>query len=144
MSLEAKDKQSWSVIVPCYNEKGTITNVIKKIQHVLDQIASEYEVIPIDDGSVDGSVSLIQKLAAEDSRVVPFYHERNKGIGIVLRTGYLRARYENVVAIGGDDQFDPTELIAISPIPPKTFVAFYRNEVSYRMTDPVDSDAQYI
>ena len=101
---------------------------MQKIQHVLDQIASDYEVISIDDGSSDGSVSLIQELAEKDNRIVPIYHKKNKGLGRVLRTGYLRARYENVISIPGDDQFDPAELIPISSIPPKTFIAFYRKE----------------
>jgi len=121
-------KKTWSVIVPCFNEEGNIKKTVQNIITVLEQIAHQYELIPIDDGSRDNSPDVLRNLSATNSFINPIYHSENKGLGCVLRTGYFKAQYENVISIAGDGQFDPNELIPVSPVPEDTIIAFYREE----------------
>ena len=125
---ESTTKQTWSILVPCYNEKGTIEDVVSKIKTVLDQIASSYEIIPVDDASTDGSTEIIKRLEEQFDFVRPIYHTINQGIGPTLREGYFTAQYENVASIPGDAQFDPNEFLAVKDFQEKTFVSFFRKE----------------
>lgn len=122
------DKQSWSVIIPCYNEKGTLETVVQRVKDVLQQIASEFEIIVINDGSNDGSKELIDALIKTDSRFHCIHHPVNQGLGTVLREGYFRARFENIISVPGDGQFDVQEIIPYAIVLPKTFISFYRKE----------------
>ena len=121
-------KQTWSVIIPCCNEKGTLEAVAQKVKSVLEQIASKYEIILIDDGSTDGSAELIDMLVKADSCFRCIHHAVNKGLGTVLREGYFAARFENVISVPGDGQFDALEIIPYAVVPEKTFISFYRKE----------------
>jgi len=114
--------------VPCFNEKGTIQQVVEHTRSVMERIASSYDITVIDDGSTDGSKAIVEALVAEYPEVQARYHAVNKGLGTVLREGYLGARYENVCSVPGDGQFNPDELIEGAPVKPGTFVSFYRRE----------------
>ncbi len=116
----------------CYNEVNTLESVVSDVKRVLESIASEYEIIIVDDGSNDGSLEKASKLVESDGRIRLISHGRNLGIGMVLRNGYLHARYENVVAIPADGQFDVRELEKLKSIPPKTVVSFYRTNTPYK------------
>jgi len=55
------EKQTWSIIIPCYNEKDNIEKVVNDVLVVLKNIAEKYEVIIIDDGSTDGSLKSLNR-----------------------------------------------------------------------------------
>src|SRR5262245_22192417 len=76
-----------AVIVPAFNEAGTIAKVI---QTVLAQSLVQ-EVIVVDDGSTDGTSSAVQPLTQSNSKVKLFRHETNQGKGASLRTGFSKA-----------------------------------------------------
>lgn len=125
-----KNKQSWSIVLLCYNEQSTIAQVIADTLRVLQKIALEYEIIVIEDGSNDNSAQIIRSIAADIPQVRAIFHPCNMGIGSGLRSGYWHARYENVCAFSGDGQFDVSELIPVALIPENKFVSFYRRDNS--------------
>ena len=74
-----------SVIVPCYNERATITEIIKRVR----ASAPEAEIIVVDDGSTDGSREILGQLTPESHPAVRvLLHETNKGKGAALHTGF--------------------------------------------------------
>lgn len=122
------EKQSWSVIIPCFNERGTLEEVVERVKSVLQRIAPEFEIIIINDGSTDGSKELIDALVKNDAQLRSIHHPVNTGLGTVLREGYFAARCENVISVPGDGQFDVQEIIPYAIVPRKTFISFYRKE----------------
>jgi glycosyltransferase involved in cell wall biosynthesis len=121
-------KQSWTVGILCFNEAGTIKNEVEKTLKVLRDIASEFELLVIDDGSTDGSTLLIKELGTMYPEITPVIFEKNRGIGAGLRRVYLEARYENVLATAGDGQFDIHEIIPFASFPANHFISYFREE----------------
>jgi len=122
--------QSWSIVVFCYNEVGTIKEIVELICSIFDTSKKGlYEVVIVDDGSTDGSVEKIDKVAELRRDVVKVVkHVKNKGIGETLHDGYLASKNENLTAIPADGQFNVRELVPYMNIDENTFVSFYRLE----------------
>jgi len=118
-------KQTWSVIIFCFNEVGTVHNVTREAIDVLGMMSNDFEVIVVDDGSTDGSSDEID-LAAQHEKVTAIHHPNNLGIGEALRSGYQQASMENVVAIAADGEFKMDELLPHALMESNTFVSFYR------------------
>lgn len=121
--------QSWSFGILCYNERGAVRQVYDQVvQLILSWQLDQWEIILVDDGSIDGTIEIIKGIAATDERVRLILHEENRGIGAGIRSIYFNAGFENVVFLPGDGQFDVNELAPYKHMAPDTFVAFYRQE----------------
>nr|WP_293844908.1 glycosyltransferase family 2 protein [uncultured Arsenicibacter sp.] len=121
--------QTWSVVVFCYNEVGTVEKVVTKLVNTFEQHRpGQYEIVIVDDGSSDGSDAVIRQLNARFDVVRPVFHKTNRGIGHALRTGYVNARNENLTAVPADGQFNTDELIPYLDIPANSFVSYFRLE----------------
>ena len=121
--------QGWSLIVFGYNEVGALGRVLDGLLRVFPQLSHRSgEIIIVDDGSTDGMDKVAQQYAHENSMVKVIRHPVNRGIGAALRSGYHAASGENVCALPADGQFDPTELLPFSIIPPGEVISFYRRE----------------
>jgi glycosyltransferase involved in cell wall biosynthesis len=94
-----------SVIVPVYNERKTIEEIIRRVQAV--DLDLEKEIIVVDDGSTDGTREALQSLALAELRVV--VHEKNKGKGAALRSGFDRAEGDIILIQDADLEYDPRE-----------------------------------
>jgi glycosyltransferase involved in cell wall biosynthesis len=92
-----------SVIIPVYNEKHTITAILDRVKAV----AIEKEIIVVDDFSTDGTRERLGSLA--DDTVKVFYHEKNRGKGAALRTGFSKATNDIVIIQDADLEYDPEE-----------------------------------
>ncbi len=94
-----------SVIIPAYNEKGTIEEILRRVQAT--GIADE--IIVVDDGSVDGTR---QVLSALDGRgqVRVILHERNQGKGAAVVTGIQAAQGEVLLIQDADLEYDPRDI----------------------------------
>ncbi|UOQ73505.1 glycosyltransferase family 2 protein [Hymenobacter cellulosilyticus] len=99
-----------SVIIPIYNEEANIPALYTRLGGVLDPMGVRYEFIFINDGSRDKSLTLVQNLAARDSRVRYIDFSRNFGHQIAVTAGLDLAAGQTVVIIDADLQ-DPPELI---------------------------------
>jgi len=120
--------QTWSIGVLCYNEAGTLPAVVTQLLGILRQLTNTFEIIIVDDCSTDGSRETAIALQQNNAAVRVILHERNKGIGGVLRTIYSNAENENIGIVPGDGQFDAAEFLLFKEIPANSFISFYRKE----------------
>lgn len=119
--------QSWSAGIMCYNEAGTIQQVIADTLKVLKEISNgDFEVIVVDDCSTDNSKSLVEEMLPDNKELKLVHHPVNRGIGGTLRSIYFNATKENVVAICGDGQFDLSELKMKTEFSNGEFISFFR------------------
>ena len=88
--------QSWSMIILCYNEEGSVYNVLGDVVKTFEKMnVQDYEVLVVNDGSTDNSVEQINKFIQTSNKVKLIIHPKNLGIGKVLLTGYAHATKEN-------------------------------------------------
>jgi glycosyltransferase involved in cell wall biosynthesis len=93
-----------SVVVPVYNERDTIAEIVRRVRAV----PIPKEIIIVDDGSTDGTRDVLAQLdRGDDLQVV--LHERNQGKGAALKTGFMRATGEIVLVQDADLEYDPAE-----------------------------------
>lgn len=102
--------QRLSVFFPVVNEEGNLENTVKKAVKVLENLKLKYEILIIDDGSVDKTGEIAEKLAKENSLIRVKYHEGNYGYGEALKTGFYNSKYEFIVYTDGDGQFEFSEV----------------------------------
>lgn len=105
-----------SVMVMAYNEVGNVEPVVRELVRALRLLALPWELVIIDDGSTDGTVSLSDTLAAEISGVRVLHHETNQGLGGVYRTGFAAARGRYVTFFPADGEFPATIISQFLPL----------------------------
>lgn len=103
-------KITYSIVAPIYNEKENLPELYRRINEVMDSTDEPWELVLVDDGSVDGSTDIIRALAREDKRIRPVIFARNFGHQIAITAGWDYARGDAVVIIDADLQ-DPPEVI---------------------------------
>lgn len=96
--------KSLSVIIPVYNEEHALPEAMKDICMELDCSGVEFEVIVVNDGSVDGTEHVLSRLESAESHLKVLTHERNMGKGRALRTGLTAASKTWVLMMDADMQ----------------------------------------
>lgn len=101
-----------SVVVPLYNEQSGIAMLSQTLSRLAERLAPEYdlECVLVDDGSQDGTSEEARKCFAWSSRAVYARHERNRGLGAAVRTGFGKATGQVVCTIDSDCTFDPLNI----------------------------------
>jgi glycosyltransferase involved in cell wall biosynthesis len=94
-----------SVIIPVFNERNTVAEVLRRIRAV--ELPVALEVLVVDDGSTDGTAKVLD--AIEDSTVRVLTHETNRGKGAAVKTGLERATGDLVVIQDADLEYDPDD-----------------------------------
>jgi glycosyltransferase involved in cell wall biosynthesis len=96
-----------SVIVPVFNERNTLVEVLRRMRAVELPDGVEREIIVVDDGSTDGTRDVLRQLADSTVRVV--LHDVNRGKGAALRTGFTHATGEYILVQDADLEYDPED-----------------------------------
>lgn len=99
------DEKFLSVIMPVYNEKGTVKTIIDKVL-ALNILK---ELIIVDDFSTDGTRAILEKLPA-DGKIKKLFHAKNMGKGAAIRTGLDEVTGEITAIQDADLEYDPMEL----------------------------------
>ena len=86
------DGPSLSVVIPAYNEEASIEKCVTTLETVLQGITTDFEVIVVNDGSVDGTARILEELSRSRPHLVAIDHGRNRGLGAGLRSGFARCR----------------------------------------------------
>ncbi len=94
-----------SIIIPVYNEKTTILEILKRVQAV--KLGLDREIVVVDDFSRDGTRDILAGLKQKNVKVV--FHEVNRGKGAALRTGFEKATGDIVLIQDADLEYDPRE-----------------------------------
>lgn len=96
-----------SIVIPIYNEVGTIDDILKQVLAV--DIGMDRELVLVDDCSSDGSRDILKQLQEEHSDWKVCFHEVNQGKGAALRTGFAAATGDLVLIQDADLEYDPKD-----------------------------------
>jgi glycosyltransferase involved in cell wall biosynthesis len=103
-------RPSISVFFPAYNDEGSIGTLVQTALALLPQLADDYEVLVINDGSRDSTAALLDALAQTEPKLRVIHHPQNRGYGGALRSGFLHATKDLIFYTDGDGQYDVHEL----------------------------------
>jgi glycosyltransferase involved in cell wall biosynthesis len=99
-----------TVFLPSHNEEGNVERVVRSFCASLPEVANQYEVIVVDDGSRDRTGQIADRLAAENPHVKVVHHQVNRGYGGAVISGIRAASQPYVLLCDGDGQFDPADV----------------------------------
>ncbi|KGO03442.1 glycosyl transferase family 2 [Porphyromonas gulae] len=99
-----------SVVIPLLNEAESIPELFAWIRRVMNEHGYSYEVVFVDDGSTDGSWSVIERLRAEHPEVKGIKFRRNYGKSAGLQSGFARTQGQVVITMDADLQDSPDEI----------------------------------
>ena len=102
-----------SVFFPAYNDGGTIGSMVTEAIATLKRLTDDYEVIVVNDASSDRTQEVLEELSDVYPQLRVVRHEKNRGYGGALRSGFAAASKELVFYTDGDAQYDVRELEAL-------------------------------
>lgn len=102
-----------SVLVPVYNERHVVDASLRRLLMLEDVLISSLEVIIVDDRSTDGSWEILERLAAEDERIILLRHDHNQGKGAAIRTAISHATGDISVVHDADLEYNPGDIPAL-------------------------------
>lgn len=101
---------SISVVIPLYNEEENVRELHDRLKAVLDSLDREYEIIYVDDGSIDNTLSILEEIQSLDPAIMILSFRRNFGQTAAFAAGFDFARGDIVVTMDGDLQNDPNDI----------------------------------
>lgn len=110
--------ESISAVLPAFNEEENIETATTRMAEVLGSLhLHDWEVIIVNDGSVDSTGEVADRLAAADpTHIKVFHHNPNRGYAEALKTGFTSARSQLIFYTDSDNQFDVRELKNLLPL----------------------------
>jgi len=99
-----------SIVIPLYNERENIADLVKRVTETMQSVDLSYELILVDDGSTDGSIELLAKLQVRQPNIKVIELRRNFGQTAALAAGFDHARGNIIVPLDGDLQNDPADI----------------------------------
>lgn len=99
-----------SVILPIYNNEGTLSELIERLKEVLEKEGLTYEMLLVNDGSIDGSSALMEKWAKKDAAIRPIHLENNGGQHRAVLKGIELSTGATIVCLDADLQDLPEEI----------------------------------
>ena len=104
-----------SAFFPAYNEEGNIERMCSSLKNVLPQVAEDFEIIVVNDGSEDRTREIADRMVREDHRIRAVHHDRNRGYGAAIRSGMHACQKEYIFFTDGDNQFDVSQISLFIP-----------------------------
>ncbi|MDP2638715.1 MAG: glycosyltransferase family 2 protein [Candidatus Azambacteria bacterium] len=102
-----------SIIIPTYNERKTILEILKRIERV--DLGLDKEIIIVDDCSTDGTIEILNELDKNKYQIV--FKNKNEGKGASIKAGLTRARGDFVIFQDADLEYDPIDyLVLLEPL----------------------------
>ena len=105
----ARPLRSVSLVVPMFNEERSVSRLLDVAIPALEEHAGDWEIVLVDDGSTDSTLSLAQTRAEAEPRLRVIAHASNRGLGGALRTGFAAARRDWVLYSDCDLPWDLAE-----------------------------------
>jgi len=102
-----------SLVIPCFNEARTIEACVNRVLEFSREHSVSIEIIVVDDASTDGSWQILQNISGKYSGIKIFKHEKNRGKGAALQTGFLHAAGDFVGIQDADTEYDPADYISM-------------------------------
>lgn len=107
---------SLSVVLPAHNEADNIKNTLDSCVSYLEKNIRQYEIIVVDDGSLDKTREIVKEISSANQKIVLIGHRVNRGYGSALRTGFDKASLEYIFFMDSDGQFDIHDLDRLLPL----------------------------
>ncbi len=104
-----KNQARYSFVIPLYNEEKSLSHFYKALKEEIKKIGS-YEIIFVDDGSTDNSLSILKNIKRSDLSVRIFSFRKNQGKAEALTLGFQKANGEKVITLDADLQDKPSEI----------------------------------
>jgi glycosyltransferase involved in cell wall biosynthesis len=104
------NKLELSVVMPAYNEGKKIENSLERVDYFVQKTGFKYEVIVVDDGSLDDTSKRTISYANKNGHVRIVRYAKNAGKGYAVRTGFAHARSDRIVFVDGDLDVEPDQI----------------------------------
>jgi glycosyltransferase involved in cell wall biosynthesis len=114
--MEANTSEGISLVIPVYNEEENIKRAVHDGLSMLSQLATDFEIIIVESGSIDNSAAVVDQLAKENERAKVIHQEKKLGLGSALKEGFSAAQYEYIFYTDGDNAFRMSEFIRGFPL----------------------------
>jgi len=99
-------KPELSLILPAYNEEGAIESALGQLDRVVSGMGLQYEIVVVDDGSVDGTRMRATSYASKNGHVRVVGYDENVGKGYALRKGFMNALGDAIILVDSDLEID--------------------------------------
>jgi len=96
-----------SIVIPMFNEAENAESTLNRVEEALASFSGAYEIIAVNDGSLDNTLDLLNRLAEQDRKLKVVSYSRNVGRGMALKKGFKESSGEIIVSIDADLSYDP-------------------------------------
>lgn len=101
-----------SIVIPMYNEAENVETTLKRVEEaLLASFQGSFEIIPVNDGSIDGTLEILEKVAQENKKIKVVSYTKNAGRGKALRSGFKASSGDIVVSTDADLSFAPIYIL---------------------------------
>jgi len=115
--MASQSLDSISAVLPAFNEDENIETAASSMAEALASLPlADWEVIIVDDGSVDSTGEIADRLARGNSRIRALHHDQNLGYAAALKTGFANSRHKLFFFTDSDNQFDVREISRLMPL----------------------------
>ncbi|MGA2515119.1 MAG: glycosyltransferase [Thermodesulfobacteriota bacterium] len=100
-----------SIVIPMFNEAENAESTLSRVEEVLASFRGKYEIIAVNDGSLDNTLDVLSRLAGEDKKLKVVSYSKNAGRGMALRKGFKESSGEIIVSIDADLSYSPQYIL---------------------------------
>ena len=102
-----------TVVVPAFNEEESLNVFYNELAKQIQKLDKDYEIIFVDDGSIDSSLEILKKIASKNNRVRIFSFRKNNGKAEALTFGFQKAKGDYIITLDADSQDKPREIFKL-------------------------------